>query len=332
VSRSARPLVIAHRGASGYRPEHTRAAYELAVELGADALEPDVVATADGVLVVRHENEISRTTDVSKHPEFAGRKTTKVVDGRAVTGWFTEDFTWPELTRLRAYERLPDIRKESSSFDGQERILRLSDLRAIIDSESDRQGRQLLMVAELKHATYFESIGLPLDDLFADEMSAWATRDNLIIESFEESILSKVRRRGIAGRLTFLAESTGSPADLIASHGSKAKTYAELLAPRALGALADVVDGVSVDKRMLLQPGGAGARLVDSAHEANLEVFCWSLRAENKFLSKPFRRGPNPAEYGDWMGEFQLLYRTGLDGVFADQPDLALEAIGVGAS
>ena len=159
------PLIIGHRGASGYRPEHTRAAYELAFRLGADAVEPDIVATRDGVLVLRHENEISGTTDVASRPEFADRRTTKLIDGARLTGWFTEDFTWAELSTLRAVERLPQVRQASATFDGLEPILRLSDLLGIIDDASGQ--RQRIMVAELKHATYFESIGLPLDELFA---------------------------------------------------------------------------------------------------------------------------------------------------------------------
>jgi glycerophosphoryl diester phosphodiesterase len=157
------PLVIAHRGASGYRPEHTRSAFELAFALGADAVEPDIVASKDGVLVVRHENEISGTTDVASHPEFASRKTTKVIDGVSLTGWFTEDFTWAELSTLRAIERIPQLRQASSSFDRTEGILRLSDLLAIVDTATLAAGRRLVLVAEIKHATYFESIGLPLD-------------------------------------------------------------------------------------------------------------------------------------------------------------------------
>jgi len=177
------PLIIGHRGASGYRPEHTRAAYELAFRLGADAVEPDIVATRDGVLVLRHENEISGTTDVASRPEFADRRANKLIDGARLTGWFTEDFTWAELSTLRAVERLPQVRQASATFDGLEPILRLSDLLGIIDDASGQ--RQRIMVAELKHATYFESIGLPLDELFASEVSGWASDENLIVECFE---------------------------------------------------------------------------------------------------------------------------------------------------
>jgi glycerophosphoryl diester phosphodiesterase len=153
------PLVIGHRGAPGYRPEHTRSSYELAVALGADAVEPDIVITKDGVLVVRHENEISGTTDVAQHPEFAERHTTKRIDGVTLTGWFTEDFTWAELATLRARERLPELRQHSSSFDGAEPMLRLSELLELVEEAADRTARPLRLVAEIKHPTYFASIG-----------------------------------------------------------------------------------------------------------------------------------------------------------------------------
>jgi glycerophosphoryl diester phosphodiesterase len=331
VKSPTRPLVIAHRGASGYRPEHTRAAYELAFALGADAVEPDIVATQDGVLVIRHENEIGGTTDVARHPEFARLRTSKVIDGEKLTGWFTEDFTWAELSTLRAIERLPQIRQASSTFNGAERILRLSELQEIIDGASEARGRQLVMVAEIKHATHFEAIGLPLDDLFATEIAPWATAENLIVESFEESALVKIRDRGIPGRIVFLAEAKGAPADLVARDGAKAKSYAEHLTPLGLADLAETVDGISVNKRLVLQgigEGGDGASdLVSNAHDAGLFALCWTLRAENKYLGKSFRRGGVASEYGDWLGEFTRILATGVDGIFADQPDLALAAI-----
>lgn len=314
-----RALVIGHRGASGYRPEHTRAAYELAFALGADAVEPDIVATKDGVLVLRHENEISGTTDVAAHPEFAHLRTTRIVDGVSHTGWFTEDFTWDQLSTLRAVERLPELRQGAATFTGE--ILRLTDLMAIIDEQSERLGRSLIMVAEIKHATHFDSIGLPLDELFAAEISGWATHTNLIVESFEQTVLGRVRTRGVPGRLVFLAESSGAPADLVAQHGSAAAPYSAHLTNAGLARLAEDVDGVSVDKTLLLASDG----LVDRAHDAGLEAYTWTLRAENKFLSGPFRRGSVPRDFGDWAGEFRAILDTGVDGVFADQPDLVVE-------
>jgi len=323
-------LIIGHRGASGYRPEHSRAAYELAFALGADAVEPDIVATKDGVLVLRHENEISGTTDVAQHPEFADRKTTKTIDGAAQTGWFTEDFTWDELATLCVIERLPILRQPSSSFNGQQGILRLSDLVEIIDAASALFGRQLAMIAEIKHGAYFESIGLPLDELFAAEMRPWASVDRLVVESFEQRVLAKIRARGIPARYVFLADRQGAPADLVAAYGPTARSYAHHLDEKGLARLATEVHGVSVDKRMIVLANGTTSDFVDRAHDAGLLAYTWTLRAENKFLAKAFRVGSSPSAFGDWMGEFSAILATGIDGVFADQPDLAVAAREVG--
>jgi glycerophosphoryl diester phosphodiesterase len=334
MTRSAHPhpLVIGHRGACGYRPEHTRAAYELAFALGADAIEPDIVATRDGVLVVRHENEISGTTDVAARPEFAARRTEKHVDGIALTGWFTEDFTWAELATLRARERIPALRTASAGFDGAFPILRLRDVFDLIDDASATAARPLGMVAELKHATYFESIGLPLDELFAAEVNAagWNEGDGrLIIESFEKQVLDQVAARGISGKRVYLIEASGAPFDEVARRGSAASTYAESLTKAGLDALSAEVDGISVNKKLILERDAGGevvsaSRLVDAAHAAGLEIYCWTLRPENKFLARSFRTGSVGADFGAWKSEFALIMSTGTDGVFADHPDLAV--------
>ncbi|NQX29712.1 glycerophosphodiester phosphodiesterase [Microbacteriaceae bacterium VKM Ac-2854] len=327
------PLVIGHRGASGYRPEHTRSAYELAIALGAEALEPDLVATRDGVLVLRHENEISGTTDIASRAEFADRRTTKLIDGSPQTGWFTEDFTWAELSTLRAKERLPAVRRSSATFDGQYPILRMADLFEILDRAAD-DGRTdpVGLVAEIKHATYFSSIGLPLDELFAKELDAagWEARDDrLTIESFEKTVLERFAVRGVGRKRIYLIEGEGVPPDLVAAHGANATPYADFVTPAGLFGLAGTVDGVSVDKKMLFETDAAGravgtSSLVDDAHAADLEIYCWTLRPENRFLNKAFRRGA-AGDFGDWQAEFRLIMQTGIDGVFADHPDLAVE-------
>ena len=328
MSTHRRPLVIAHRGASGYRPEHSRAAYELAFALGADAVEPDIVATKDGVLVLRHENEISGTTDVAQHPRFASRKTSKTIDGVSHTGWFTEDFTWAELSTLRVVERLPQVRQTSTTFNGREGILRLSDLIEIIDEASAKYGRELIMVAEIKHASYFESIGLALDELFADAIRDWATPTNLVVECFEQTVLGKIRDRGIPAKYIYLVESSGSPADLKAQHGKKALSYAAHLTDAGLAKLAKSVDGVSFDKRMIIDKDGHGLTdVVDRTHAAGLLAFTWTFRAENRFLAKRFRSSGVASEWGDWAAEFDLLVTAGLDGIFCDQPDLGIAAL-----
>jgi glycerophosphoryl diester phosphodiesterase len=323
-----RSLVIAHRGASGYRPEHTAAAFELAIALGADAVEPDLVATADRVLVIRHENEISTTTDVASRSEFAGLRTTKVVDGNTLTGWFTEDFTWEQLSTLRATERIPQLRPQNTKHVDSG-ILRFADLLRLLDNADRRVG----LVAELKHATYFESIGLPLDELFAAELveSGWWGDSRLTVESFEETVLGALRKRGIRAPLVFLIESDGAPADQVAARGADAMPYSAYLKSAELERLSHRVDGISVNKRLLLRPDEDGdvrgvTDLVDRAHAAGLTVYCWTLRAENAFLPSNLRHGTQPQQFGDWLAEFQLLLRSGVDGVFADQPDLAVRA------
>lgn len=299
------PIVIGHRGASGYRPEHTRSAYELAFQLGADAVEPDIVATRDGVLVIRHDVELTDTTDVADHPEFASRRTTKEIDGEQLTGWFVEDFSWAELALLRAKERLGALRQASASFDGQFPILKLASLFDIVDAAAEKEDRALGLVAELKHAAYFESLGLPLDELFAQAVqdAGWsAETSRLVIESFERPVLTKVRQRGVRGTRVFLTETTDSLVDLTAGD----------------------IEGVSVDKALLLDADGrALPELVDLAHAAGLAVFAWTLRPENAFLTPAYRRGDQDAAFGAWQQEFRAILTTGVDGVFADHPDLA---------
>jgi glycerophosphoryl diester phosphodiesterase len=324
---SNRPLVIAHRGASGYRPEHTRSAYLLAIEQGADAVEPDLVSTSDGILVVRHENEISGTTDVAARGEFASRRTTKTIDGAETTGWFTEDFTWAELSTLRARERLAKTRPASARYDGREGILRLTDLVELL-ADVDRP---VLMVAEIKHAAYFASIGLPLHEAFARDVRRWARPDNLVVESFEQTVLASVQELDVPGRSVFLAEATGEPADQVAEFGARARPYSDYLTDAGLASLAAEVDGVSVDKSLLLRRDARDAvtgttDLVARARDLGLETYTWTLRAENRFLEKTFRRGIRARDHGDWESEFRLIMGTGVDGVFADQPDLAIRA------
>jgi glycerophosphoryl diester phosphodiesterase len=324
-----RTLVIGHRGASGYRPEHTRASYELAVALGADAVEPDIVATKDGVLVLRHENEISGTTDIASHPEFAGRRVTKRVDGVSQTGWFTEDFTWAELSTLRAVERLPQLRQGSATFDGMQPILRFDELLDLLDAAADRTGRSIRLVAEIKHPTHFAASGLPLDELVASELGRWNQPDRLIVECFEQNVLMQLKGRGIQGTYVYLIESKGSAPDLVASFGRKALPYSAQLTSAGLARLARDVDGVSVDKNLLLDvKDGAVTEtdLVERAHGAGLTVYTWTLRPENRFLAPPHRIGKTPRDWGDWRREFDLILSTGVDGIFVDHPDLGVAA------
>lgn len=318
------PLVIGHRGAPGYRPEHSRSSYELALAMGVDAVEPDIVATKDGVLIVRHENEISGTTDVADHPEFADRKTTKRVDGNAQTGWFTEDFTWTELSTLRIRERLPEVRASSASFDGAQQILRLRDVLDIVREGSEEHGREIGVVLEVKHATYFASIGLELAPLIDLELrdAGWAEGElPLVIECFESTVLGQLRERGISASYIYLIEASGRPYDLLLAEGKRALTYKETVAPKGLDALVGRVDGISVSKKMLLDRGNT---IVADAHERGLQVFTWTCRPENAFLAAEFRGPGGRGEFGDYEAEWGVLARQGIDGVFVDHPDLGV--------
>lgn len=318
------PLVIGHRGAPGYRPEHSRSSYELALAMGVDAVEPDIVATRDGVLVVRHENEISGTTDVAEHPEFADRRTTKRVDGQSLTGWFTEDFTWEELSTLRGRERLPEVRATSASFDGAQPILRLVDLLDLVRRGSIEHGREIGVVLEVKHATYFASIGLDLVRLIERDLRAagWADGElPLIIECFEQTVLGQLRARGIRASYIYLIESSGRPYDQLVARGKKALTYKATVAPRGLNGLIGAVDGISVSKKMLLAHGNT---IVSDAHARGLQVFTWTCRPENAFLSPEFRGDGGKEAFGDYEGEWGVIARQGVDGVFVDHPDLGV--------
>jgi glycerophosphoryl diester phosphodiesterase len=326
-------LVIAHRGASGYRPEHSRSAYELAVAMGADAIEPDLVPTKDGVLVLRHENEVSGTTDVADHPEFRHLRTTKTVDGQMLTGWFTEDFTWAELQTLRTRERLPALRPGSAEHDGEEPVLRLEDLLGILDAAP----RPVGLVAEVKHADFFRRAGFPMDELLDGVLgdAGWRGDERLTVECFEKGVLRDLRSRGTGGRLVYLQEARGSAPDEVASHGSLAPTYAAERSEDALASLATEFHGISLavatvmagtDSVALDDPAPVRSAIVDRAHEAGLAVYTWTLRPENRFLPAPLRRGGEVAAFGDWERWFTSVVRTGLDGVFADHTDLAVLA------
>ena len=300
--------------------------------MGVDAVEPDIVVSKDGVLVVRHENEISTTTDVADRPEFSGRRTTKTVDGAAMTGWFTEDFTWEELATLRCRERLPKIRPASASFDDQQPILRLTDVLDIVRDASLAQGREIGVVLEIKHATYFAGIGLDFPPLIEGELrrAGWAEGEwPLIVEAFESTVLTRLRQRGIRGSYVYLIEAAGRPFDMVAAFGKAALTYSATVQPPGLDSLVGVVDGISVDKRMILAPDKRGrmtgpTSVVDDAHARGLRVFTWTCRPENAFLVGEYRLGRAPDGLGDYESEWDVIRSTGLDGVFVDHADLGV--------
>jgi glycerophosphoryl diester phosphodiesterase len=327
----AAPLVIAHRGASGYRPEHTLAAYRLAIRMGADYVEPDLVSTKDGVLVARHENEISGTTDVAEHPEFADRRTTKVVDGVALTGWFTEDFTLAELKTLRAIERIPGIREENAAYDGRYEVPTLQEVIDLVRFESRRERRSIGIYPETKHPTYFDSVGLSLEEPLAATLrrnGLAGRRAPVFVQSFETGNLQQLRRM-VAVPLVQLIAGSGAPYDLVAA--GDPRTYADLVTPAGLAGIATYAQGIGPDKNRVIPRRADGTlgeptSLVDDAHDAGLVVHAYTFRAENTFLPTDYRRGSDPAAYGDVFGELTAYLEAGLDGMFADQPDIAVEA------
>lgn len=332
VSRGPdRPIVVAHRGASGYRPEHTLAAYELAARMGADYIEPDLVITKDGALVARHEPEIGGTTDVADHPEFAGRKTTKLLDGVAVTGWFAEDFTLAELKTLRAKERIPDLRPHNTAYDGLFEIPTLQEVIGLSRRLSRELHRPIGIFPETKHPTYFREQGLPLEPALVRTLTRnGLNRPNakVRIQSFEVSNLKE-----LAGKLRVplvqLISSSGAPYDFVAT--GDPRTYDDLVTRDGLAEIATYADGIGPEKNRIIPRDGDGyltepTSLVADAHAAGLAVVPWTFRAENTFLPTDFRSSGDPAEWGDIAAEYEVFLGTGIDGLFADQPDLAVEA------
>ncbi|WP_406040545.1 glycerophosphodiester phosphodiesterase [Micromonospora sp. NBC_00898] len=331
-SRAARrPIVIGHRGASGYRPEHTLESYRLAIRLGADFIEPDLVSTKDGVLVARHENEISGTTDVAAHPEFAARKATKTIDGVPVTGWFTEDFTLAELKTLRAKERLPQVRVANTAFDGKFEVPTFQEVIDLARAESEARGRTIGVYPETKHPSYFASIGLALEEpLVAVLQKNGLTHRNdpVFIQSFETANLRKLDGM-IDVRLVQLMDAAGRPYDFTAA--GDARTYADLATPDGLAWIAGYADGIGANKNLIVPRDTAGrllapTTLIRDAHREKLVVHAWTFRAENQFLPVDFRIGADPNARGDITAEYELFFGLGLDGAFADQPDTAAAA------
>ncbi|MFE8959087.1 glycerophosphodiester phosphodiesterase family protein [Streptomyces iakyrus] len=308
------PVVIGHRGAAGWRPEHTAPSYTYAVQTGADWIEPDLVPTKDHVLVVRHENEISQTTDVARHPEFADRRTTKTVDGRQVTGWFTEDFTLAELKTLRAVERLPAVRNRNTVFDGRAEVMTFQEVVDLARRLSREHGRTIAVFPETKHPTYFRSIGLPLEP----KLAAAIRRNRLgrrecVVQSFEPTSLRRMTDLNVP--LWQALGTTGGPYDL------PSVTYRDMMTPAGLAGIAQYADWIGPDKSSV-----AGTDLVADAHAAGLRIGPYTFRAENQFLPERFRRGGGANDFGDAFAEYALYYRMGVDAVVTDFPDLAVIA------
>lgn len=337
------PIVIGHRGASGYRPEHTLASYELAIKMGADYIEPDLVSTKDGVLVARHENEISGTTDVATRSEYSNRQTTKTVDGTEVTGWFTEDFTLAELKTLRAKERIPQLRPDSATYDGLYQVPTLQEVIDLAQQKSLETGRTIGIYPETKHPTYFASIGLSLEEPLVATLNAnglTEANDPVFIQSFEVSNLQYLKTLTNLPLIQLYDDRTVQPYDFVANGSDR--TYGDLLTPQGLTEVAKYAQGIGPWKRLIV-PGetidanrdgkpddlnGDGlisdadnilqepTSLIDDAHAAGLLVHPYTFRREGFFLS--------PDYSGDPELEFAQFYKLGVDGVFSDNPDIAV--------
>jgi len=325
------PLVIGHRGSAGYRPEHTLASYELAVRMGADYFEPDLVSTKDGVLVTRHENEIGGTTNVADHPEFASRKATKVVDGVTLTGWFTEDFTLAELKTLRAKERIPETRARNTLYDGRFEIATFQEVIDLRKRLTKELRRDIGIYPETKHPTYFQDIGLPLEPKLVDALNrnGLNRRDaKVFVQSFEVANL-KALDKSVRVPLVQLINGTGAPYDFTKA-GDK-RTYDDLVKPAGLKEIATYADGIGPSKDRIIPRDAAGflaapTTLVKDAHAVKLVVHPFTFRNENTFLPADYRTSADPAAYGRAFDEYAKFFATGIDGLFSDNSDTAVEA------
>ncbi|MBT0767918.1 glycerophosphodiester phosphodiesterase [Kineosporia sp. J2-2] len=332
ASRKGATLVIGHRGASGYRPEHTLASYELAARMGADFIEPDVVVTKDGVLVCRHEPEIGGTTDVADRPEFAGRKTTKKLDGVEVTGWWAEDFTLRELKTLYAAERLPAVRQENTLYHGRLRVPTLDEVFQLRAELSRRLGRRIGVYPETKHPTYFQELGLPLEKRLLGLVRKHGLNHAdapIFVQSFETTNLQELRAMGLKSPVVQLLSATGAPYDLVAA--GDPRSYADLITRRGLATIAGYAQGLGPDKGLVIPRTSSGAlgeptALVGNAHAEGLLVHPYTFRAENTFLPTDYRTAGADDDFGRAIDEQVAFLAAGVDGLFTDQPDIGVFA------
>jgi glycerophosphoryl diester phosphodiesterase len=300
VADSSSVIVIAHRGASGERPEHTLESYQRAIEQGADYIEPDLVMTRDGVLIARHENEIGGTTDVAQHPEFAARRRTQVIDGETMTGWFTEDFTLAEIKRLRARERLPSLRPANCAFDGRFTVPTFEEIMQLAQGANrTRAGRPKIGVyPETKHPAHFQRLGLAQERpvLAMLERYGYAERGSpVFIQSFDPDNLRQLREMTALPLIQLLEYEMGDVARI-----------------------AQYAHGIGIAKAL------ATPKSVTEAHTRGLAVHVWTFRAENEFLPDDLKVGASPAAHGDLRGEIARYLALGIEGFFTDFP-----AIGV---
>jgi glycerophosphoryl diester phosphodiesterase len=326
-------IIIGHRGAAGYRPEHTLASYELAARMGADYIEPDLVSTKDHVLVARHEPNITDTTDVADHPEFAGRKTTKTIDGVEQTGWFTDDFTLAELKTLRAKERLPLVRQRNTIYNGHYQVPTFQEVIDLSKQLSRELARPIGIYPETKHPTYFRSEGLPLEELLVKTLNRNGLNRpgaKVFVQSFEVNNLKALNKVLRVPLVQLLDSADLSPAD------GSGKTYGEIATAAGLKEVATYADGVGPFKDYIIPRDAAGHSLppttfIADAHDAGLVVHPYTFRNENQFLPAEDRLGdpadPNfPNLYGNAFAEDKRFFAAGVDGIFTDNSDTGVAA------
>lgn len=324
-------LVIAHRGVPGSRLEHTRPSYELAVAQGADYIEPDVVSTKDGILVVRHENEIGGTTDVADRAEFAALETTKVIDGAELTGWFTEDFTLAQIKTLRTRERIPDVRPQNVPLADLQQILTFDEVLDIAEAANRAREDPVGVYVETKHPTYFAGIGIDLNDLLIANLERRGCNhqdSRVIIESMEPGNLRRLRDRTPLPLIQLMELGT-APYDFVAA--GDPRTYDGMTSVAELAIIAEYADGIGPHKGQVIARDKkarlkADTGLVGRAHDLGLLVHIWTMRDENKFLPADLRRGTDPSAPGDALAEYFAYFDAGVDGVFSDYTATAVDA------
>ncbi|KAJ1684128.1 hypothetical protein LUZ63_020697 [Rhynchospora breviuscula] len=301
------------------------------MQLGADYVEPDLVPTKDGVLVARHENDITGTTDVADHPEFASRKTTKTVDGKKITGWFTEDFTLAELKTLRAKERLPQVRPGNTRYDGRFQVPTLDEVLDLVAKEQKVLHRRIGVYIETKHPTYFASIGLPLEKPLLRTLARHGLDRKgakVFLQSFETTNLRRLDRLTDLP-LIQLTDKSGAPYDLVAE--GDPRTYADLTSAQGLKDVATYADGIGPNVDQVLPRDAAGATgtpssLVGLAHARGLLVHPFTVRDENQFLPTNYRTGTDPNAKGDVHDYVVAILDAGVDGLFGDYTDSLVDA------
>lgn len=333
VKSLPKPTIIGHRGASGYRPEHTLGAYQLALDMGAHVVEAgDLVPTKDGHLVCRHEPEIGGTTDVADHPEFAGRRTTKTLDGVATTGWFTEDFTLAELKTLRAIERIPANRPHNTLYNGRWEIPTFEEVLQWQEEQTRKRGKQVWIYPELKHPTYFRKLGLGLEERIAKVLRKYGKHkwnSPVIVQSFEPTSIERLNKLIDNPLVVLLSGASTRPYDFVES--GDPRTVADLIKPAGLREIASYAQGIGPTLDLIIPRDASGnltqpTTLVADAHKVGLLLHPYTLRNENPFLPANFRKGTDADAYGDVFGAYKAYFATGIDGVFTDQPDTGLLA------